>query len=177
MPLTLLELSSPMTFQSHLFTTAASLPTWSCFRHFELTCLPSAARLVGKRAHCKRSGRLHAPALVCLVQHACERHLCTSPCANRDRSAVCSSTKLTSKFMACRFSPAPHDGPASILLRPHFLAVPSFPASINASGWPRSGVVVARTQQSQQCQQLHLFSSLPWCELRLRCTWRCILCH
>ena len=49
----------------------------------------------------------------------------------------------------------------------------AFPASINASGWPRSGVVVARMQQRQQ---LHPFSSLPWCELRLWCTWRCILC-
>ena len=177
MQLSLLELSSPITCESHLFTTAASLPTWSRCRHFEPTCLPSAARLVGKRAHCKHSRRLHAPASVCLVQHACERHLCTrctSPSAHRDKSAPCSSTKLTSKLMVCRFSPAPHDGPASILPRPHFLAKPSFPASINASGRPRSGVVVVRTQQSQQ---LHLFSSLPWCELRLRCTWRCILCH
>ena len=182
-----------------LHSSTAALPCrsccWSCYRRslVKATCSPWPLRLqygpaagVSSQALCRRSFWLASSASMPIVNSpvgctlllwcvwcsmACKSHLCVNPCANRDRSTLCSSTLLTSKFRACGFSPASQECLASILLRPHVWAVPPFPAS----GWPRSVVVVAR-MQLQQSQQLHPFSSLPWCERCLWCTWRCILC-
>ncbi|CAE7824781.1 unnamed protein product [Symbiodinium sp. CCMP2592] len=102
MPPALLELPSPITCESHLFSMAASLAIWSCCRRFQPTSLPSEllARLVGKRTHCKLSRRLH-PALVCLVQHACESHLGTNPDARVPRIHLATTARFGSAALPC----------------------------------------------------------------------------